>query len=67
MANYGGKNYSGKNYNNRNYGRRRSKYSAIERLAYNMGRVETASSNSRVAESFENGKKATTRTKKPLF
>ena len=67
MANYTGKNYGNRNSNNRNYGRRKSRYSSIERLAFNMGRVETASSNSRVAESFEKGKKATNRTKKPLF
>ena len=66
MANYSGRNYGSKNRSRRNYGRR-SKYSSIERLAYNMGRVETASSNSRVAESFENGKKATNRKKKPMF
>ena len=66
MANYSGRNYGSKNRRRRSFGRR-SRYSSIERLAYNMGRVETASSNSRVAESFENGKKATTRTKKPLF
>lgn len=61
MANYKGSNYKKGGY------KRKSKYSAIERLAFNMGRVETASANSRVAESFENGKKATNRKKKPMF
>ena len=56
-----------RNTNRRNGSRRRSGYTSIERLAFNMGRVETASANSRVAESFERGKKATNRTKKPLF
>ena len=65
MSRYSGKR-NNRNYNRRSY-RRRSKYSAIERLAYNMGRVESASQSSRVAESFENGKKATTRTKKLMF
>lgn len=59
-------NYKGNNYNKGGY-KRKSKYSAIERFAFNMGRVGSASANSRVAESLENGKKATNRKKKPMF
>lgn len=50
--------------------KRKSKFTQVERLAYQMGRVERGKSNpnSRVHESFKNGLNGKTSSKKkPLF
>ncbi len=48
--------------------RRRSRFSSYEKLAYRIGRIESAKPGSRVNESYMNGKTGrTTRNRKPLF
>lgn len=51
-------------------GKKKKKYTEVERLAYNMGRIKKGLSNpnSRVYESYVNGCKGkTTKNTKPLF
>lgn len=63
-------NYQGKNYASNSRKKKSGKYTEIERFAYNMGRVNLGLSNpnSRVKESYDNGKKRPTKKeKKPLF
>ena len=49
--------------------RRRSKYSNLERLAFQMGRIDKGlkDSNTRVYDSYQAGCTATKRAKKPLY
>lgn len=55
----------------RKTGGRKSKYTQLERLAYNMGKVQDAASrDTRVAESYAAGKASNskaTNAKKPLY
>ena len=62
------KNYSNKkNYNGNSYGKR-SKYTPIEKFAYNMGCVMRGQKNdSRVADSYQAGIVGTTKNRKPLI
>lgn len=48
---------------------RRSKYSNLERLAFQMGRIDKGlkDSNTRVYDSYQAGCDATKRVKKPLY
>ena len=65
MANY----YGRRNYS-KSGGRSKSRYTAVEKFAFNMGRVNRGLSNpnSRVRESFDKGKQAPAKKqKKPLF
>ena len=49
--------------------RKKRKFTQAEKLAYQLGQIDRGlkNPNSRVSESFNNGRKATKRTKKPLF
>lgn len=64
-----GKNYSNKKNNYRgSYQGKRSKYTPIEKFAYNMGCVMRGQKNdSRVAESYQAGIVGTSKTRKPLI
>lgn len=56
--------------NGRKSSKSKKKYTEVERLAYNMGRIKKSLSNpnSRVYESYVNGCQGkTTKNKKPLF
>ena len=60
----------GKYGKSKKFGKSKKKYTEVERLAYNMGRIKKGLSNpnSRVYESYVNGCQGkTTKNTKPLF
>lgn len=55
-------------YNTNKY-RKKSKYRQLERLAYNLGKIDKGlkDSNTRVYDSYQAGCNSTKRVKKPLY
>ena len=56
-------------YKKQNRTRKKRKYTQAEKLAYQLGQIDRGlkNPNSRVSESFNNGRKATKTARKPLF